>query len=382
MQADAPLVLWLNELACKVSGSGAQHHAFPVAEHADLTNPSAQQMALPHGLWLPMPDHHGKPAQAAMLLAAQPWEANQFVVARRLADAYAHAQLAIVGRSVAVSWRARLGARRWKVWSLGAALASMLLAFVNVPLGTLAPVEVVPAEPFVVAAPVPGVVERLLVQPGALVQAGEPLVQLVDTSLRNEFEVAEQRVAVARARTLRVQQAAVDDPAAKRELAIAQTEQAVAQSERDYAQAMLGKAVLKASIGGVALFADARDWMGRPVAVGEAILRVADAAKTEFQLRVPVADAVNVRVGLPVQVFLDADPLQPRRAVITRVAYKAEAEASGVASFLVIARLNGEGQLVPQLGLRGTAQVRGEEVSLFYYLFRRPLTALRQTLGL
>ncbi len=382
VQREAPLVRWLDELARAVHAHEGTARVFSVADHAKLDDPSAQHMALAHGLWLPMPDHHGRASMAAMLLAKQPWESNPFVIARRMADAYAHAQLAITGRSVGVAWHERLHGTRWKVWSAGGALVAAALGLVHVPLSTLSPVEVAPSEPFVVAAPVPGVVERLLVEPGAEVKAGEPLVQLVDTSLRNEFEVSTQRLGVARARTLRVQQAAVDDPAAKRELAIAQTEQAVAQAERDFAQAMLAKSVLSASIDGVALFGDARDWMGRPVAVGEAILRVADASKTEFQLRVPVADAVNVRVGLPVQVFLDADPLDPRHAVVTRVAYKAEADAAGVASFLVTARLEGEGQSVPQLGMRGTAQVRGEDVSLFYYLFRRPLTAVRQTLGL
>ena len=36
---------------------------------------------------------------------------------------------------------------------------------------------------------------------------------------------------------------------------------------------------------------------------------------------------------------------------------------------------------IPRIGLRGTAKVYGEKVSLFYYLFRRPITYLRQHLG-
>jgi multidrug efflux pump subunit AcrA (membrane-fusion protein) len=401
--ADAPLVRWLEALAVRVhghahstneagSGAGAagadKPRAFVVAEHADPDDPDAAQMALGHGLWLPMPDALGRPSAAAMLLASEPCAPAQGIVAGRVTAAYAHAQLALAGRRARQGWVDALRARRWTIASSLAVVGGAALAFVNVPLTTLAPVEVAPAEPFVVAAPVPGVVERMLVQPGATVKAGEPLVQLVDTSLRNDFDVAEQRLAVARARTLRVQQAVVDDPVARRELVIAQTEQGVAQAERDFAGAMLRKAVLAAPIDGVALFGDARDWMGRPVAVGEAILRVADASKTEFQLRVPVADAVNVRVGLPVQVFLDADPLVAHRARITRVAYKADADATGLTAFLVTAVLEGSDGIegaaahtVPQLGLRGTAQVRGDEVSLFYYLLRRPITALRQTLG-
>jgi len=36
----------------------------------------------------------------------------------------------------------------------------------------------------------------------------------------------------------------------------------------------------------------------------------------------------------------------------------------------------------PRIGLRGTAKIYGDRVTLFYYLARRPLAALRQFLGI
>lgn len=168
---------------------------------------------------------------------------------------------------------------------------------------------------------------------------------------------------------------------AKRDLAVAQTEESVAMAERDYARAMLDKSVIRARQSGVALFGDPRDWIGRPVAVGEAIMRVADPNRVEFQIKVPVADAVNLQEGARVKVFLDAAPLEPIEAHILRAAYKAEADAAGVAAFTVTARFADPNARPERLGLRGTARVYGEPVSLFYYLLRRPITAVRQWTG-
>ena len=39
------------------------------------------------------------------------------------------------------------------------------------------------------------------------------------------------------------------------------------------------------------------------------------------------------------------------------------------------------GHNFPRIGLRGTAKIYGERVTLFYYLARRPLAAARQFLG-
>mgnify|MGYP003583630844 CR=1 FL=1 len=379
---DAPMIRWYENIVRTLwrqdDGAARGIQAFELPLHADAQDPCTADAALRHLLWVPLADY-GQPVKAGWLLArSEPWDDAPHKHAAGLAGAYAPALGAHDARpSPPAAWR-----RHQSKLVFGGLAIAAALAFVQVPLTTLAPVEVTPQEPFVVAAPVAGVVERMLVAPGAHVSEGTPLVQLVDTTLRSDFEVADQKVEVAGARTLRVQQASVEDASAKPELAIAQTEQSVAEAERDYARAMLDKSVIRARQGGVALYGDPRDWVGRPVAVGEAIMRVADPRHIEFQIKVPVADAVNLHEGARVKVFLDAAPLDPIEASVLRAAYKAEADAAGVASYNVTARLADPDAPAQRLGLRGTARVYGEPVSLLYYLLRRPITAVRQWTGL
>jgi len=94
-----------------------------------------------------------------------------------------------------------------------------------------------------------------------------------------------------------------------------------------------------------------------------------------------VADAVNVHENARIKVFLDAAPMAPLDAHVVRAAYKAEPDATGKANFTVTARVDDANAPAERLGLRGTARVYGEPVSLVYYLLRRPITALRQWSG-
>ncbi|MDX3987855.1 MAG: HlyD family efflux transporter periplasmic adaptor subunit [Achromobacter sp.] len=380
---DAPLVRWYENMVttlCRPSPDAPDPLAlrtFDVQAYADPDDPCSADAVLTSLLWVPLADVGQTPRAGWLLARDQPWDEAHMRLAGRLGGAYAHGLSAIAGRSRPVA-----GLRRHRSKLLvGVAVLVAALAFVHVPLTTLAPVEVTPQDPFVVTAALPAVVERILVPPGAQVAAGTPLVQLVDTQLRSDYEVAIQKVEVARAKVLRLQQAAVSDPTAKRELAVAQSEESVATAERDYARAMLAKAVLRAPQDGVALYGDPRDWLGRPVAVGEAIMRVADPNRVQYQLKVPVADSVNLHEGAAVRVFLDAAPLDPLDAQVVRVAYRADADAAGVSSYTVLARVNDPTAVPERLGLRGTARVYGEPVSLFYYLLRRPITALRQWTG-
>lgn len=378
---DSPMTRWYENIASTLwqqHGTSSPCFAFELPSYADPEDPCTHEAALRFLLWVPLVDANQEVRVGWMLARNVPWEDAHKTLATRLAGAYAHGLSAIEGRQKPISaWRRHLN--KVYVLALAAVVASL---FIHIPLTTLAPVEVTPQDPLVMAAPMPGVVERLLVAPGAQVNKGTPLVQLIDTQLSSEFEVATQKLEVARAKMLRLQQASVEDVTAKRELAIASSEESVAIAERDYASAMLDKTVLRATQSGVALYGDPRDWVGRPVNAGEAIMRVADPERIEFQIKVPVSDAVNLHNGARVKVFLDAAPLDPLEAKIVRAAYKAETDAAGVASFTVTARAVDPNAAPERLGLRGTARIYGDSVSLMYYLLRRPVTAVRQWSGI
>ena len=83
------------------------------------------------------------------------------------------------------------------------------------------------------------------------------------------------------------------------------------------------------------------------------------------------------------ELFLDIDPLNPLAATLERTAYSAEPTADGVLSYRATALLDpGAGRAVPRIGLQGTARITGAPVSLAMFLFRRPISAARQFLGL
>ena len=65
--------------------------------------------------------------------------------------------------------------------------------------------------------------------------------------------------------------------------------------------------------------------------------------------------------------------------MLERAAYAAELMPGGNLAYRLDARFI---EKAPRIGLRGTAKVYAKRVPLAVYLFRRPLAALRKTLGL
>ncbi len=114
--------------------------------------------------------------------------------------------------------------------------------------------------------------------------------------------------------------------------------------------------------------------------IGERILTIADPDRAELEIRLSVPDAITLVPGAPIAFFLNVAPERSNSAVLRYASYEATLSPDGVLSYRLKASF-GDGQAPPRIGLKGTAKIYGERVSLFYFLMRRPLAALRQVVG-
>ncbi len=125
----------------------------------------------------------------------------------RIAETAAHAARVLPHRTPR-----RAGSRLRLKLTVGAILIATLAMAIPVPMSALAPMEVAPRNAHVVAAPIDGVIDEILVPPNAMVKTGEPIARYVDTATRNQLHVAERDLAVAETRLRQLQQMAfVDD---------------------------------------------------------------------------------------------------------------------------------------------------------------------------
>ena len=95
----------------------------------------------------------------------------------------------------------------------------------------------------------------------------------------------------------------------------------------------------------------------------------------------PASDALNLEPGAPIRLFLHTDPLSPLGAELFQTSYQATQSPDGIAAYRLYGRFV-DGVAQQRIGLRGTARVSGSWALLGYYLFRRPIAAVREWTGL
>ncbi len=322
--------------------------------------------------WLPLLDRQGQLFGGLWIAREQLWSEAEQALLGQLGDCYAHAWLALQPRK---PWRLRWPRRR----IVAVAAVALLLLLLPVRQSVLAPAEVVPLDGQVVAAPLDGVIAEFLVEPNQPVRKGETLLRFDATGIRAQVDVAERSLSVAEAELkANTQRAFADAEAnARIDLFAARVEQK--RAELHYARELLARSEVKAERDGIAVFADAQRWLGRPVQTGERLMEIAEPSQAELRIELAVADALDFAADAPVALFLDSDPLHRHGARLRRLAYEAQPNASGQLAYRLDARFD---QAPPRIGLRGTAKVYAASVPLGLYLLRRPLAALRQTLGL
>ncbi|UXH76678.1 efflux RND transporter periplasmic adaptor subunit [Roseateles amylovorans] len=374
----APYVQWLTLLCRHLMREAVPAGEVAVAALPELVRADWDHWLPAHALWLPM-GRDAQPADAGLLLARDdPWTAHEIALLQELVHAYGHA---LQGFHPQKSWRERL----WRPWKQGKlrrwVLAGLVLGgLCPVRLTVLAPAEVVPQDPFMVRAPLEGVIDRFDVRPNQAVQPGTPLFSLDTTALRARMEVARKAVDTAQEEYRQSAQAAVTNDKNRADVALRRGKVQEKVVELDYTAEQLARVQVKSDRAGIAVFADANDWLGKAVNLGERVLLVADPAKVELVAWVPAADLLPMAAGDVLTLYPQGAPLKSYEAKVQSVAYRAEVTREGFLAYRVKAVFDA-GQAAPRIGQLGTARLHGGWAPLVYVALRRPLAVARQWLG-
>ncbi|NTV15607.1 MAG: HlyD family efflux transporter periplasmic adaptor subunit [Desulfobulbaceae bacterium] len=308
----------------------------------------------------------------------EPWHEQELAMLNELASIYTHGFLAH-GRQT--RFFNKIHTNKWtvgiRIGLLALAVASL---FYPVRMSVHAPAEVVPKDPFVVRSPLDTVIDKFHVLPNQAVAAGQLLFEFDRTNLGSKYEVANKAYQVAAEEYRQAAQTALVDDRSRAEITPRRGRMEEKASELSYTLQLLKKTEVRAPRSGIAVFAEQSDWVGKGVSIGERVLTIADPNHVELLIRLPVADAIYFDLNNPVRLYLTSDPQNPLDGTLRYAAYKPETTSAGIAFYRLKADFSATAK-PPRIGLTGTARIYGKKAPLGYYLFRRPLTALRQRFG-
>jgi hypothetical protein len=399
VEANAPYALWLNKLfqfcsATLPDGGTVAAQALPEELAAEWEEWLPSEV-----FWLPLPKGKGSDplAPGGLLLARDiPWTQQEALMLNEWAEAWRHAWHAFHGGRAGFSLKrvshwfsSKLGAAQptapqpnrpwWRRQSIYWVAGLMALAALPVRLTVLAPGELVPFKPDIVRAPLDGVVDTFHVQPNQRVKQGQALFGFDEALIRSRLKVARQALSTAETEYRQAVQQSLMDPRARSTLTILTGKIEEKRTEANFVADQLQRAQVLSPREGVVLFDDPAEWIGRPVMLGERIMRVAAPEDIEVEVWLGLADAIPLHSDAQVTVYLNASPLDPVHARLRYVSHDAMQRPDGSYAYRMRATLTQ--QTLHRVGLKGTARVEGELVPFAYWVIRRPWANVRSLLG-
>ncbi len=316
-----------------------------------------------------------------VFLRDKPWNNENIVIASRLSEMYGFALQVLSNKP---SRYQNFYSFLKKPLLLIIVLTGMM--FLPVRQSVIAPATIIATQPDVVTAPIDGVIEEIKVTANEIVTNNQILLKFDQSSIKNRYEVATKILKVSQAKYHKAQQLSFNNSEMKAQLALLKAQMEQRSAEVSYAKQLLERTVVRATRAGIAIIDDINSLTGKPVLVGERIMTIADPEQFEIEIELPINDAIIMTVGAEVDFFLNIAPANALSAELYYVGYSANVTTQGVLAYRLLARFRNSRidnvAQITRIGLKGSAKIYGQEVSLFYYLFRRPLSVLRQTLGI
>lgn len=376
-----PFCAWLEQIAKRedrLESASKTHSIQSASWPSELAN-ELNEFSPEFMLWLPLliPSKPNQRVGVLWLAKSTLWTEKEIGLLQHLASSYAHALQVFTTRNGWQYWLRRVFTKRLQ-W--GVLITIVLLGFVPVRLTVLAPAEIAAKDPLLITSPLAGAVRQILVKPGDHVTKGQLVVEMDKTEFKGRFDVSQRELERAQAELRTVEQAGYVDRRKKSELSQLESQVELKTIQRDYLQTKLQQTDIVSDKDGIVVLDDPDKWKGRPVVVGERILSIADPSHVQLNVMLPVKDAISLNNGNKVTFYLDTDPLNPIVFSVDYSSFEPSLTPDQVVAYRIVADIE-EGASAPRIGLRGTAKLYGEQVSLAYYLLRRPITFIRQRLG-
>lgn len=379
---NAPYVDWLKRLFSVWHASQERSVRLDMAQWPEDVRKSWSDWLPAHALIFPLAGHS---SGALLLVRDTEWSDAELTLQQEWCQTWLHAWLALTSPRRQTSWRQWLSFKdAHKVWYRRKVTVLLglfvLLVFMPVRTTVLAQGEVVPSQAVVVRAPIEGVIAKFEVQPNTQIQKDQILFSFDPVLIESRVKVAQQALETALAQYRQTSQMALDEPKYKIELASQAGSIDEKRAELEYLKDQRSRSHVKSPTDGVALFDDPSTWIGKPVAVGERIMRIAKEGDVEVEAWLPITDAVDLKLGDDMVLYLQANPLQPVSARLKYFSHEAIQRPDGNYAYRVRGLV--ESEQAVRVGLKGTAKISGRWTVLGYWVLRRPLAALRTTLGI
>jgi hypothetical protein len=347
-----------------------------VSQHEDLIKKHKQELPN-HIMFIPFISLDKKCNGGIMFYLEAGWIEDRLPLMRSLIGTYQHCWYALSPISAHEKLKRNIfSTKKWWILLLVIILA---LTLIDLPQTVLVPAEIAPKHPELISSSIPGTIAKIYVEPNQIVDKGDLLFSLDKVSIENKYQQAQKELILEKERLRRAHLHGQFSQESKGEILLLKTSVAKIEAKVTYTKTLLQRTDIHASKDGMVIFTDPRDWLGKPIEIGERIMLLSDPEDKQLDFWVPMDDLIPQEKQAKIIFYSNPEPLKSVDAHVKYITLVPKAQEDKSIAYYGVGTFTATSG---QIGLKGTAKIYGRPVSLFYYLFRRPIAWIQQSVGL
>jgi multidrug resistance efflux pump len=255
------------------------------------------------------------------------------------------------------------------------------LMFIPVKMNVLAPLTIKPKDEHIVTAPIDGIIKEIYVSPNQFVNINDKLIKFDTTDSKNKYFIAQKSLELSKTTLHATKQDSFYNNDSKNRIIQLQAEVKLKESQATFEKSILEKSTIYAKKSGEVIIDNPLQLIGKNISVGQKLFSIANSENIEIEIMLQVSDAIFIKKGYEAKIFLDNNPIKSYNATIENISYKPQIDETNTLAYKITANFDDTLDEIPNIGLKGTAKIYSQEVTLFFYLFRKPITKTRQIIG-
>jgi hypothetical protein len=255
------------------------------------------------------------------------------------------------------------------------------LMFIPVKMNVLAPLTIKPKDEHIVTAPIDGIIKEIYVSPNQFVNINDKLIKFDTTDSKNKYFIAQKSLELSKTTLHATKQDSFYNNDSKNRIIQLQAEVKLKESQATFEKSILEKSTIYAKKSGEIIIDNPLQLIGKNISVGQKLFSIANSENIEIEIMLQVSDAIFIKKGYEAKIFLDNNPIKSYNARIENISYKPQIDETNTLAYKITANFDDTLDEIPNIGLKGTAKIYSQEVTLFFYLFRKPITKTRQIIG-
>lgn len=260
----------------------------------------------------------------------------------------------------------------------------ILLLFIPIKPSVMAPAEIISTQSFFVNSPINGIIDKIYINPNSVIQKEDLLLEFDQLDIINNYKIKEQELKSLDVELKQVKGFGFQDLGKRSEIFRLQQDIKVKQQELLYIKEQLEQSKIKSPANGVVLYKSKNELIGKPVKVGETIMRIADQSNKLIEAWLDINDSIEVEQNSEIYYYSNKTPFTAIKAKLKYSSYEAYVTPSNTIAYRITAEfilnnnnINKNSDLL--IGDHGQIKIySNKKISLFKFLFQRPISSLRQ----